>query len=24
VLQEQGKYLALIMKGGRIYKDRMH
>jgi imidazolonepropionase-like amidohydrolase len=24
VLQEQGKYLALIMKGGRLYKNRLH
>jgi len=24
VLQEQGKYLALIMKGGRVYKNRLH
>jgi imidazolonepropionase-like amidohydrolase len=24
VLQEQGKYLAVIMKGGRFYKNRLH
>jgi len=24
VLQEQGKYLALIMKGGRVYKSRFN
>jgi imidazolonepropionase-like amidohydrolase len=24
VLQEQGKYLALIMKGGHLYKNRLH
>src|SRR5262244_178966 len=24
LLQEQGKYLALIMKGGRLYKNRLH
>ena len=24
VLQEQGKYLAAIMKGGRFYKNRLH
>ena len=23
-LQEQGKYLAVIMKGGRFYKNRLH
>ena len=24
VLQEQGKYLAVIMKGGRFHKNRLH
>src|SRR5215510_9326064 len=24
VLQDQGKYLALIMKGGRLHKNRLH
>jgi hypothetical protein len=24
VLQEQGKYLAAIMKGGRFHKNRLH
>jgi hypothetical protein len=24
VLQEQGKYLAAIMKGGRLHKNRLH